>query len=156
MVIPNLTTTTMNFFKKLGNFLASIFNVGFGFIKNHSFIAVAVTQNLKHAVEGQWDNRIASIIPGNWAPELVKAVEHYAPLVADKVLIAHNILQADKQSDSVAVLIEWLRGLSKHERSEKIADFAGRMNHYLADGTISIAEAWEEAQNVYFDFFKGK
>lgn len=146
----------MNPFKQIGNFFKRIFNTGFGFIKNHSFIAVAVTQNLKHAVEGEWDNRIASLIPGNWAPEVVKALEFYAPKVAEKVLIAHKIFQAEKQSDSVGALITWLKSQDKHNRSEKIADFAGRMNHYLADGNIDLNEAWEEAQNVYFDFFKGK
>ena len=146
----------MKFLNQITNFLKRIFNSGFGFIKNHSFIAVAVTQNLKKAVEGQWDNRIASLIPGNWAPEVVKALEFYAPKVAAQVLIAHNIFQAEKQSDTVAALIEWLKKEDKHNRSEKIADFAARMNHYLADGTISLDEAWEEAQNVYFDFFKGK
>lgn len=146
----------MKFFKKLGAWLTKTFNTGFGLIKNHSFIAVAITQNLKKAVEGDWDNRIVSLLPGNLPPIALAAAEKYLPLVARHVLTVHNILQVEKQNDSVGQLIEYLRGLDKEDRGDKLAAIAARMNIYLADGSISLSEAWKEAQIIYQDFFKGK
>ena len=140
--------------KKVSNWIAISLNTFFGFIKKNSYVAVTVTQLLKKAVAGQWDNRIASLIPGGWALPVVTALETIIPLVAESVLKAHNAFQEDKQSDAVAQLIELIKLKPEAEQAQFWKDFAARVNYYLADGELEFHEAWEEAQNVYAKLFK--
>jgi hypothetical protein len=140
--------------KKASQWIMISLKTFFGFIKKNSYVAVTVTQLLKKAVAGQWDNRIASLIPGGWAPLIVEALERIIPLVAESVLKAHNAFQEDKQSDVVGQLIEMIKLKPEAEQAQFWKEFAARINYYLTDGEMSFEEAWIEAQNVYSKLFK--
>jgi len=147
----------MKFLTKIRLFFKKALGSGPGFIKDHSMVAVIVTNQLKKIVQGQLDNKIAASLPGTWAPELVAYLETVIPKVATQVSVAHAILHIDpKQANAVALVVEELKKLSKPRMDKYLQDFAARLNHYLADGEISVVEAWEEAQEFYRDFIKKK
>jgi hypothetical protein len=147
----------MSIFKKIGVWIKKLIGLGPLFVRNRSYIAVKVTEGLKNFLEGPYDNIIAATIPGSWAPELVRYLEAKVPEFTLKVAIAHNIIHLDmNDEESLLKLKELYKQLSEVDKHTYVAEFAGRMNYYLADGEISMAEGWNEAKEFYDMLFKNK
>lgn len=147
----------MNIFKKFGKWVKKVIGLGSLFVRNRSFIAVQVTENLKKFFDGPYDNILAAAIPGSWAPELVRYLEVQVPKLAVKVAIAHKIIHSEGvESELIELLRAEFKKLSEVDQNSYLAEFAGRLNTYLADGEISEAEGWNEAKEFYDFLFKKK
>jgi hypothetical protein len=150
----------MNGLKKFFARVKAVLGFGLGFIAEHSYIAVTVTENLKKIAEGQLDNKIAALFPGTWAPELVAHLELIAPKVALQVAKYHELIHRDWQGMTnqqiQEAIVKELQGLNKVKRGKFLADLAGLLNFKLAAGTKKQREAWEEAQVTYHRDFKNQ
>jgi len=155
--------------KKVKSILTKIrlfLGMGLGFVQDHGLVAVTIAENLKKIVEGKLDNKIASLFPGTWAPELVAHLERIVPQIAYNLGKTFHIINMEWQGMSAEQIFQ---ELVKHIQSEQKAGFfnkarrgkfllnlAGHISYRLADKKYSMDEIWDDAQKVYDKFFKGK
>lgn len=147
-----------NFFKKVSEFLKGLFSDLFEELKKNSLIAVKITDGLKNAVESSTlDFVVDRLIKGEVDNFILEKLRVIVPEVAFKVAVIHGIVQeSDSSSESIAKLIEYLKGLNPNARVSFWVLFSGELNLALADGKVNFAEAIMLSQFAYNEWKKTK
>ena len=126
-----------------------------GVIRNHSFIAVEVTNHLKSIVRSPIVQGAVKLTPTKFDDKILAILEGLALPVLKEVVAVHYIIKEyEKNSIAIDQIIFRLKQINPDLEGKVYADFAARLNYRLADGTITLAEAWEQAQDTFFTFFK--
>jgi len=140
-----------NFIKKVTGFLKNLFTDLFEELKKNSFLAVKITDKLKEMVESPvLDFVVDNLIKGEVDNFILEKLRVILPEVAFKIAVVHGIMQeSDSSSESIAKLVEYLKGLNPNARVAFWVLFSGELNLSLADGKINLAEAFALAQLAY-------
>ena len=140
-----------NLIKKLTVFLKNLFADIFEELKKNSFLAVQITDKLKELVESPvLDLVVDFLIKGETDNVILQKLRVILPEVAFKIAVVHGIMQeSDSSSESIAKLVEYLKGLNPNARVAFWVLFSGELNLALADGKINLAESFALAQLAY-------
>lgn len=126
------------------------YSITWDVLRDNSGVAVKVVDSLKNAVESPVADIVTAIIPSDVDDKIKAKLEAVLPVVAEKLAIAYGIIQiSDKNTDSVAALIGYLKTINKDARVDFWIRLSGELNVALADGKISLSEAISIAQFVY-------
>lgn len=141
--------------KKAFSWVKKILGLGFGVVRNHDFIAVEITENLKNIVRSPVIKGGIRLIPNKFVGDTYRFLDEQALPVLHEVAVIHGIIQNnEKNSVAVEKIIERLRALYPEKEGKVYADYAGRLNHRLSDGILSLKESWDQAQDTWYTFFK--
>lgn len=146
----------LDFFKKLFAKVKELFSDSFDKLRIFSGVAVKVTAIMKEIVENPLLDITVDLTKTTKDNQILNKLKVIVPIVSNKIAVVHGILLVDdKQSDSVAKLLEYLRSISPEARVSFWILISGEVNKALADGKISLAEAVALAQLVYAEKIKG-
>jgi len=147
----------MKFLKKAFSWLKSTFGFGMGMIRDHTFLAVEITENLKALVRSPITRAVVSLTPFTWDDKIRTYADSIVlPILAEVAHMAGVIRENQKDSVAIEMIIARLKTLHPDEEAKVYQDFAARMNYRLADGVFSLKESWEAAQDTWYTFFKKK
>jgi hypothetical protein len=143
--------------KQVLNWIARIFGIGSGVVRDHSYYAVMFTENLKNAIRSKAAFKIVDLIPGDWDNDLRDKLDYKVVPIAEEIAKFLQIIQDNpKNSDAIEQIQLALIEKYPHLEGNFYADFAGKLNYYLADGKLSGFEAWKSAQDLWKYLFKKK
>lgn len=141
--------------KRFFSWLKKTVGLGFGYVKNHQFISVETTEQLKKLVRSNVIHTAVRLTPTKFDDTVHAIVDSIVIPILQEVAIANGIIREhEKSSTAVSAILERIKVLKPNEEAKIYADFAGRLNHRLSDGVLTLAEAWEQAQDTFFTFFK--
>lgn len=147
----------MKILKRAFSWVKAKVGLGFGYIQNHDFIAVELTNHLKSMVRSKVVQGAVRLTPTKLDDKGLDWLDKVAlPVIAEIAAIHGIIRESEKNSVAVEQIIDRLSLLSPGQEGKVYADYAGRLNYRLADGVLSDQEAWEQAQDTFYTFFKGK
>lgn len=147
----------MKFLKQLFSVIRTALGIGLGFVRNHNFHAVEITEQLKKAVRSKAAYRSVELIPGQWDNRLrTYADEKLFPVLSEVAKMVQIIRDNEKDSIAIDEIIKRLGELNPSEEAKVYQEYAARWNHRFADGRLTFAEAWDAAQDTFFTFFKKK
>lgn len=149
----------MELLKKITGWFKSKFEKLIDLFRAQSGVAVAVTAKLKKLVEDTAPiiDIVTDLIPGDLDDKIHNKLLVVIPQVAEKVAIAHGILQAgDKDSDVVAAIINHLKDNYTGIRTSFWIIFAGELNVALSDNKLTLSEGVSLTQIVYDEIQKNK
>lgn len=133
--------------------IINILQKPFEFFKQHSSVAVNVTQKIKVMVESPVADIVTDIIPTDVDDKIHEKLKVLMPKIAYKVAVAHNILSvSDNHQESITLVIEELKKLNKENRVGFWILFAGELNKALSDDRLTISEAVTLTQLVYSEY----
>lgn len=140
--------------KKIIEFIKKKLANVFEFAKKNSIVAVKATNVLKQVVEGGAASFIVTLTKTDLDNKALAQLKIIVPKVAREMAIAHGIIQAaDKNADALAAIIVHVQKLLPDGRTEFWVGFCGRVNFYMADGNLSLAEAIGLGQIVFAEMF---
>lgn len=143
--------------KKAFSWLKKTIGIGFGIIRNHEFISVETTEHLKNLVRSPMVTGAVRLTPTKFDDRIHQALDKIVIPILQEVAIIHNIIKEyEKNSVAVDMILERMSKVNSDVEASIYQSFAARLNHRLADGVITLKEAWEQAQDVYVTFYKGK
>ena len=145
----------MKALKKAFSWLKKTVGLGMGVIRNHSFVAVLVTDRLKSIVRSPIVQAGVKLTPTLVDDRALAFVDKVALPVLEEVCIIHGILREhEKNSVAVEEIIERLQHIAPELETKVYIDYAGRLNLRMADGILTLQEAIDQAQDTFFTFFK--
>ncbi|MEB2775249.1 hypothetical protein SYJ56_08010 [Algoriphagus sp. D3-2-R+10] len=137
-------------FEYIKNFIQKWIGVSFDFLKDNSGVAVNVTNKIKEIVESPLADIVTGIIPSDVDDKIKDRLRVIIPVVVDKLAILHGIVSVnEKNSDSIALIIEHLKLMNKDLRIDFWIRFAGELNIALSDGELSLSEGISLTQIIY-------
>ncbi|MDR7130670.1 hypothetical protein J2X69_003027 [Algoriphagus sp. 4150] len=140
----------IKFFKKLKQlFEEFFFGKPFQFFQENSEIAIKVVNHIKSIVESDAVGFGVNLTATNIDNLIVEKLKSILPVVSEKMLVLHAIVNADSGNDSIAILIDHLKSITKGQRESFWIMLAGELNVALADGEISRAEGIALTQLFY-------
>lgn len=143
--------------KKAFSWLKKAIGLGFGYIQNHDFISVEMTNHLKTMVRSKVVQGAVRLTPTKLDDKGLDFLDKVAlPIIAEIAAIHGIIRENEKNSVAVDLIIERLKLLNPSLEAQVYIDYAARLNHRLADGVLSGSEAWRQSQDTYNTFFKNK
>lgn len=141
--------------KKAFSWIKKQIGLGFGYVRNHQFIAVETTENLKKLVRSQVIHTAVRLTPTKFDDTVHAIVDSIVIPILQEVAISNDIIrQNQKNSVAIEQILERISKLVPSQEAKIYAEFAGRLNHRLADGVLTLEEAWDQAQDTFFTFFK--
>lgn len=147
----------MKFIKNSFSLLKKALGLGFGYVRNHEFISVKTVNELKSLVRSPMVKLGVSLIPGKLPLQIYNILDTIALPILTEVAIIHGIiLENEKDSVSVELIIERMKGVFPKKEAHIYADYGARLNYRLADGQLSKKESWQQVQDTYNTFFKDK
>jgi hypothetical protein len=146
-----------NLFKRITEIIKKLFMDAFEALKLHSIIAVKITDKLKSAVESEVTEFIIESTNTESDDELLEKAKNLLPKVALKIALIHGIVdESSSSSEVIGKLIDHLKSLHPDARIPFWVLFSGELNMALADGKISLSEAFILAQLAYTEIRKIK
>jgi len=147
----------MKAFKKAFSWIKAKVGLGFGYIRNHNFISVEMTNHLKAMVRSEIVQGAVRPNPTKLDDKGLDFLDKVAlPIIAEIAVIHGIIRENEKNSVSVDLIVDRLRLINPGLEAKVYTDYAARLNYRLADGVLSGSEAWRQSQDTYETFFKNK
>jgi spermidine/putrescine-binding protein len=141
-----------NLLNNLINFVKKIIGTAFDALKEQSHLAVKITDALKSAVESPIADIVVNLIPGDVDDKILAKLKIIIGPIAEKTALIHGILQeSETNSDVVAAVIAKLKEMKPELRANFWVTFSAQLNLALADGKISLAEAYILAQLAFLE-----
>lgn len=147
----------MKYLKQAFSFIKKTLGLGFGYIRDHEFISVEVVNHLKSLVRSPMVQTGARLTPTKKDDRLLVIIDTIALPILAEVAVMHSIIRYnEKNSVSIDLIIERIKLAHPDKESHIYADFGARLNYRLADGHVSLKESWDQIQDTFNTFYKGK
>lgn len=141
--------------KKVGRFFGNLFRTTGEFLRKNSEVAVKATQVLKSIVESPVVDVIVTLTPTGLDNAIAAKLRKVMPEVVTKMALAHNIIEKSTvPSVAIARIVDYLKILKPEARTAFWLQFSAELNHALADGKITFAEAVILAQMAYKELYE--
>lgn len=125
------------------------------FWRDKATIGIQVVNAIKDVVNSPVASYVVRLTSNKWDDELLERLRALLPVIAEKLLIADNIISTGKtQSEILYELIEYLRRQNKNIRNDFYLRLASMITQALADDKITFLEAMQIAQVVYDELYK--
>jgi hypothetical protein len=147
----------MTIFTKLGIKIKEGINKAYRLIRSKSYIAVAVTQNLKKILDSNVPDILVALTGTNLDDKALAIARERLPVWAAKILIAHNLMEATEDPSTALVKLKlYLETLGDEGKAHWFVNFSASIKNDLTDGVFSWDEVTKRSQEVFQEFFKNK
>jgi hypothetical protein len=156
-MIQKFINTMKNLLQRLIILFKQIIGNMFSKFREHSHLAVKITDALKASVENPISDVAVILIPGDVDDKILAKLKTVIGPIAEKTALIHGILQeSETNSDVVAVIIAKLKEMKPELRVNFWVTFSSELVLALTDGKISLAEAYILAQLAFLELRKNK